>query len=203
MINIIQTITTVTYHHCLVMVTNGHIHGIIMVYTTYQNGDEWGLVQMALFYPHESKNKTHPYFFLQMGCINHQGMGFIALWRFVGVVFSILFGGAASGACLILSCPYPIIAAFQARQVLVRPGTPVVYIQFSIPKNGIGWNLDENRWRNQWNPGIFVHNRWNPNIPCGMIPTSSGNSEKKAPSRINQLTLECLVRPHMYIYMYI
>ena len=63
MINIIQTITTVTYHHCLVMVTNGHIHGIIMVYTTYQHGDEWGLVQMALFYPHESKNKTHPYFF--------------------------------------------------------------------------------------------------------------------------------------------
>jgi len=24
-----------------------------MVYTTYKNGDDWGMVQMALFYPRE------------------------------------------------------------------------------------------------------------------------------------------------------
>ena len=54
---------------------------------------------------------------IQMGCKNHQGMSWSLLSGYtltlLYVVFSILFGGAPGGACQILSCPYPIIAASQ------------------------------------------------------------------------------------------
>jgi hypothetical protein len=30
-----------------------------MVYTNYKNGDDWGMVQMALLYPHSSGRTEH------------------------------------------------------------------------------------------------------------------------------------------------
>ena len=34
-----------------------------MVYTTYKNGDDWGMVNMALFYPHYHINGDYKAFY--------------------------------------------------------------------------------------------------------------------------------------------
>ena len=40
-----------------------------MVYTTYKNGDDWGMVNMALFYPHYHINGDYKAFYKWKGTI--------------------------------------------------------------------------------------------------------------------------------------